>query len=262
MRDARRQTLDAKGVRIGEQVRYPEQMGDVERNLERSGLFREAPGKACEHSLHVLQLGSYRRNSLFVGHAQEDGDEQMRFQFRSRTQCDVDKPAELSIAEPAASLGDIRCDRDRRPPTLRNEPEQFRLGELFGDPVDAFDDDTTSLPNLEFPKVLHPPHISGKRWKWNAPANRNTFGVSNQPRFANLADPTDAFGVWRLASGVFSRPGTFHPPQSSLAFGVWRLASGVPLSPGGVHPPQTPLGSGVSRLASSVPSPSSMAKPS
>ena len=207
-RDARRQTPDAKWFRSGGPVRYPGKIG-TGGHLERFWWFSEAASQTGKHSLHVLQLVNNRRHGLLVGHPQEHGHMQVGLQLRSRTQCDVDKPCGLSVAEAAASLGDVRCDRDRRPAALRDETESFRLREPFSDPIDAVDDNTTSLPNLELPKVLHPPLVSGKRARWNALAS------------------SIASGVWGLASGVFSRPETFHLPQSFLALGVWRVASGV-----------------------------------
>jgi hypothetical protein len=186
MRDARRQTPDAKGCRSGGPVQYPGQTGDAEGQLGRLGLFRQAAGETREHSLHMLQLLEYRGNSLFGGHAQEGCHEQVGLQFACGTQSDIDETAKLSIPEATASFGDVRCDRHRRPPTLRYKTKSFRFREPFSDPVYALDDDPTSLPNLELSKVLHAPLVPEKR------SSRN------------LSDTSYASGVWRLASGVSS----------------------------------------------------------
>jgi len=208
MKDARRQTPDAKGLRSGERVRHPKQSG-WSRHLGHFGLLSEAASQACEHPLYVFQLSNHRRNTVFVSHAQENRDQQMRFQFRGRTQRDVDKPGELSISEATASFGDVRCDRDRCPATLRDETKTFRPGECLSDAVDAADNDTTSLPDLELPKILHPPLVSGKRSRWNALASSNASGFWRlasvvPPQFAIANDTPQRSGVWRLASGVSS----------------------------------------------------------
>ena len=208
-RDARRQTPDAKGLRPGERARHRAQGEEAERLLDRFACFRQAPGEAREHSLHMLQLSYYRRNCRFVGHAQEGRDEQVRLQLRSRTQCDVHKSAKLSISEPATSFGDIRSDRHRRPPTLRNKPKSLRCRKLLCDPVDAMDNNTTYLPNLEFPKVLHRPLVQDQRPRRNVPD-----------------DPT-ASGVWVPESGAPSSYLTATLSTKSSTSGVWRLASGV-----------------------------------
>ena len=234
MRDARRQTPDAKGCRNGEQLRHPGQIG-WSRHLERFGLFGKATSQAGEHSLDVLQLANDRRHIVLVGHPQEHGHKQVGFQLRSRTQCDIDKPAELAISEAAASLGNVGCDRHRCPPTLRNKSESFRLGEPFGDSVDAINDNTTSLPDLELPKVLHPPLVPEKRSRRNAPDTpsgsgvwRLAYGISVQSAIANLSLTSEGSGVWRLASGVSYRSLILNQSLMSCAAGGWRLASGVP----------------------------------
>jgi hypothetical protein len=214
MKDARRQTPDANGLRNGERVRHPDPRADAKGigkvgHLGRLGLPCKAASQTGEHSLDVLQLANDRRHVVLVGHPQEHGHKQVGLQLRSRTQCDIDKPAELAISEAATSLGDVGCDRHRRPPTLRNESESFRLGEPFGDRVDALDDDTTSLPDFEFPKVLHPSLVQEKR--------------SRQ----NVRDTHLASGVWRLASSVSYPSLKANPSATPPAVGVWRLASGV-----------------------------------
>jgi hypothetical protein len=219
-RDARRPTPDARRLERGGRARYPDPRADAGRQtldarrigrvaLRRLGLFSEAPSQACEHSLHMLQVCDYRRNGPFVGHAQEGCDKQVRLQFARGSQSDIDKTSELSIAEPATTFGDVRSDRHRRPPTLRNKPESLRCRKLLCDPVDAMDNNTTYLPNFEFPEVLHSPLVQEKRPRRNVPDNPLASGVSYPYLNANLSATTLASGVWRLASGV------------------WRLASGV-----------------------------------
>ena len=139
MRDARRQTPDAKGLSRGGRVSRPpvQNRAGCPARQHSFGLFSEATSQTGEHSLHILQLRNHGLDRPFVGHPKKDGDKEMRFQLRSRTQCDVDEPAELSIAEAAASLGNVGCDRDRRPPTLRDETESLRLGEGLSYSVDA-----------------------------------------------------------------------------------------------------------------------------
>jgi hypothetical protein len=214
MKDARRQTPDAKGLRNGERVRHPDPRADAKGigkvgHLGRLGLLCKAASQTGEHSLDVLQLANDRRHVVLVGHPQEHGHKQVGLQLRSRTQCDIDETSELSIAEPATSFGDIRSDRHRRPPALRNKSESLRCRKLFGDRVDALDDDTTSLPDFEFPKVLHTPLVSGKRSRRN---------VRDTPR---------ASGVMRLASSVSYPSLNANPSATPPAAGVWRLASGV-----------------------------------
>ena len=215
-RDARRQTPDAKGLGCRERARYPDPRADSRRQtpdakaigrvaLGRLGLFSEAPSQAREHSLHMLQLRDYRRNSLLVGHAQEGCDKQVRLQFARGSQSDIDKTSELSIAEPATSFGDVRSDRHRRPPTLRNEPESLRCRKLLCDPVDAMDNNTTCLPNFEFPEVLHSPLVQERRSRRNVPDNPRASGVSCPSLNANRSATSSAVGVWRLASGVSSK---------------------------------------------------------
>jgi hypothetical protein len=244
MRDARRQTPDAKGLSLGVRVCAPPVQDKVgmPRPSHGFGLFSEATSKTGEHSLHMLQLRDHGLDRLFVGHPEKDGDEQMRLQLRSGTQCDVDETAELSIAEAAASLGDVGCDRDRRPPTLRNETESLRLREGLSYSVDAINDNTTSLPNPEFPKVLHPSLVQLMRER------RNTYR-SDVCRIQPVRRVSRAWrlasGVWRLrspldrqpvrpvlrarglASGVSHLPRIANPSAPSRASGVWRLASGV-----------------------------------
>ena len=205
MKDARRQTPDAKGLSGGERVRSPRQIRSG--CLLRFGLFVEATSQADEHSLDVLPLANHRSHGLLVGHPQEHSHKQMGLQFRSGTQRDVDEASEFSIAEPAASLGDVRCYRNRRPPTLRDKAESFRLGERFGERVDTIDNDPTSLPYIEFPKVLHPPVVSPITAKGNTHRS-SVFYLSGT---ANPSTISGRAGVWRLASGVSS-----YDPTASL----------------------------------------------
>ena len=263
MKDARRQTPDAKWPRNGERVQHPGQIG-WRRHLGGFGLLSKAASQTGEHSLDVLQLANDWRHIVLVGHPQEHGHEQVGLQLRSRTQCDIDKPAELAISEAAASLGNVGCDRHRCPPTLRNKSESFRLGEPFGDSVDAIDDNTTSLPDLELPKVLHPPLVPEKRSRRNVPDTPRGSGVCHLSVFDYLSAKSLAVGVWRLASGVWRLvSGVWRPSWvakvsvTSGAVGVWRLASGVS------YPSRNAKLSGavgVWRLASGVSYPSRNAK--
>ena len=225
MRDARRQTPDAKGLSRGGRVcATPVQTkAGMPRPSHSFGLLSEATSETGEHSLHMLQITNDRRHGLLVGHSQEHGNKQVGLQLGSRTQCDVDETAELSTTEPAASLGDVGCDRDRRPPTLRNETESFRLGKGLSYFIDGTDDNTTSLPHPEFPKVLHPRLVSRMSCKGNTPRPvvlRIPSRLDRQP-----VRPVPR--AWPLASGVSHLPRIFNPSARSRASGVWRLASGV-----------------------------------
>ena len=222
MKDARRQTPDAKGLRNGERVRHPGQLG-WSRHLGRFG-FSKAASQTGEHSLDVLQLTNDRRHIVLVGHPQEHGHKQVGLQLRSRTQCDIDKPAELAISEAAASLGDVGCDRHRRPPTLRDEPESLGSRKRVGYPIDPMDNHATSLPDLELPKVLHPPLVP------LIPVEGNTLW-SGDGSLSVIANPSANYrrsSVLLPASSVSPLSGFADPSATPQPSGVWRLASSVP----------------------------------
>ena len=247
MTDARRQTPDARTRQGGSAPFHAaRKLGSSRTGFLGAGQFgRKALGQTREHPLHMLQFGNYWRHNFLVGHSQKYGHEQVGLQFRSRTQRDVYEAAELSIAEPAASLGDIRCNGHRGTPTLRDQPESLRWGKVLCDAVDAVDDHPTPLPDMELPKVLHPPLL---------PTNvseRNAL-VSPYGRSHTSGTSYNASGVWRLAYGALAplrapnRSGTCH-----RASGRWRL-TGVFVRFEGSACPSTANASGVWRLASGV----------
>ena len=248
MTDARRQTPDARTRQGGSAPFHAvRKLGSSRTGFLGAGRFgRKAPRQTREHSLDVLQFGNYWRHSFLVGQTQKYGHQQVGLQFTSGTQGDVDEAAELSIPEPAASLGDIRCDRQRGTSTLRYEPESLGLGKVVGDAVDAVDNHPTSLPDLELPKVLHTPLLPTNVPQRNALVSRcgtsHTSGTSY-----------NASGVWRLAYGALiplrapSRSGTCH-----RASGRWRLTPGVFVRFEGSPCPSTANAPGVWRLASGV----------
>jgi hypothetical protein len=72
------------------------------------------------------------------------------------------------------------------------------LGERFGERVDTIDNDPTSLPYIEFPKVLHPPLVPLIPVKGNTPRSR----ALHPSQIDNPSATPQASCVLRLASSV------------------------------------------------------------
>lgn len=197
--DARRKTLDARN--------RPSFAARWVVSESRLAFLNEAASERGEHPLHLFELGNDRTNGFFGCHLQEGGDEEVRLQLSGRAEGDVYKPTELSTSETAASLGDVRCYRNRRPPTLRNEPVSLGGRKRLRDLIDPNYNHATSLPDLELPKVLHPPLVP------LMPENGNTL-PSSAPPLSAIANPyatPQRSSVWRLASSVLAKALTADP---------------------------------------------------
>jgi hypothetical protein len=82
-------------------------------------------------------------------------EQQVVLQFARRTHGDLQESPKLAVTFSAASLGDVRTDRCRRPPHLTRQPVFF-LGRKRGTrPVNIQRESVRSLPNVQIPEALH-----------------------------------------------------------------------------------------------------------